>query len=56
MELGSHSSDRLIFGFKGGPRNYTLFLGTPRDGIATEIDNEGADGAKYILVANLVSV
>ena len=56
MELGSRSRDRLVFGFNGGPRNYTLFLGTPRDGIVTEIDNEGAGGAKYILVANLVSV
>ena len=33
-----------------------LFLGTPRDGIVNEIDNEGAGRGKIILVANLVNV
>ena len=39
-ELGNRDNDGSVFGFIGGPSNYTLFLGTPRDRIVIEIDNE----------------
>ena len=56
MELDIHGSNRSVFGCSRGPSNCTLFLGTPRDGIAIEIDNEGISRGKIILVANLVNV
>ena len=55
-ELGSCGSGRSVFDFSGGPSNCTLFLGTSRDEIAIEMDNEGTGGGKIILVASLVSV
>ena len=55
-ELGSCGSDRLVFGFSGGPTNCVLLLGTPRDWIAIEVENEGTSRGKIILIVGLVDV
>ena len=56
MELGSHGSDISVFGLCGGSSNCVLFLRTPRDWIATEVENEGVGRGKIILIADPVNV
>ena len=53
MELGN---DKSVFGFSGGPRKCMLFLGTPRDWIVTEVENEDAGRGKIILIASPIGV
>ena len=55
-KLNSCCSKKSVFGFSRGLRNCKLLLGTPRDGIATKIDNEGVGGGKIILLSSPVRV
>ena len=54
--LSSRGSDISVSRFNGGPNNCTLFLRTPRDRIATKVENEGISRGKIILIDSLVDV
>ena len=56
MEFDSRGNDISIFIFSGGLSNCVLFLGIPREGIATKVDNEGSGRGKIILIASPVNV
>ena len=55
-KLGSRGSNRSVFSFSGGLSNCALFLRTPRDWNATEVENEGVGRGKIILIAGPFSV
>ena len=56
MELDNRGSDKPVFYFSGESNSCALFLGTLREWIAIEVENEGIGSGKIILIDGPIGV